>query len=137
MCTLLPWSLQLFNCAHLFGHPIPMLVYIQQLFAKIELCIKGRCLPTALFNMRKIKMIYIKHHWQNVSDYIHWQGSGSLPSCCWWLLLLIQNDAKVLKSDRNLANGYSCESTQQELSNEYQHDRVLMIFKFFASLCFG
>ena len=23
-----------------------------------------------------------------------------------------------------LAHGYSCESTQQELSNEYQHDRV-------------
>ena len=28
-----------------------------------------------------------------------------------------------------LANGYSSESTQRELSNEYQHDRVLMIFK--------
>ena len=28
-----------------------------------------------------------------------------------------------------LANGYSSESTNQELSNEYQHDRVSMIFK--------
>ena len=28
-----------------------------------------------------------------------------------------------------LANGYSFESTQRELSNEYQHDRVTMIFK--------
>ena len=28
-----------------------------------------------------------------------------------------------------LANGYSSESTQRELSNEYQHDRVKMIFK--------
>ena len=28
-----------------------------------------------------------------------------------------------------LANGYSFESTQQELSNEYQHDRVKMLFK--------
>ena len=28
-----------------------------------------------------------------------------------------------------LANGYSSESTQQELSNEYQHDRVQMFFK--------
>ena len=28
-----------------------------------------------------------------------------------------------------LANGYSYESTQQELFNEYQHDRVLMFFK--------
>ena len=26
-------------------------------------------------------------------------------------------------------NGYSSESTQQGLSNEYQHDRVLMVFK--------
>ena len=28
-----------------------------------------------------------------------------------------------------LANGYSSESTQQELSNDYQHDRVKMVFK--------
>ena len=28
-----------------------------------------------------------------------------------------------------LAHGCSCESTQQELSNEYQHDRVYMVFK--------
>ena len=28
-----------------------------------------------------------------------------------------------------LANGYSSESTQWELSNEYQHDRVLIVFK--------
>ena len=28
-----------------------------------------------------------------------------------------------------LANGYSSESTQQELSNEYQHDRFQMVFK--------
>ena len=33
-----------------------------------------------------------------------------------------------------LANGYSSESTQQELSNEYQHDRVQTIFILF--LCF-
>ena len=28
-----------------------------------------------------------------------------------------------------LAHGYSSESTQRELSNEYQHDRVSMVFK--------
>ena len=28
-----------------------------------------------------------------------------------------------------LANGYSFESTQRELSNEYQHDRVWMLFR--------
>ena len=28
-----------------------------------------------------------------------------------------------------LANGYSSESTQRELSNEYQHDMVRMVFK--------
>ena len=27
-----------------------------------------------------------------------------------------------------LTHGYSSESTQQELSNEYQHDRVLNVF---------
>ena len=33
-----------------------------------------------------------------------------------------------------LANGYSSETSQRELSNEYPHDRVKMIFIFFA-LC--
>ena len=28
-----------------------------------------------------------------------------------------------------MANGYSSESTQQELSNEYQHDRVWMVYE--------
>ena len=28
-----------------------------------------------------------------------------------------------------LAHGYSSESTQHELSNEYQHDRVYMFFQ--------
>ena len=28
-----------------------------------------------------------------------------------------------------LANGYSSERTQRELSNEYQHDRVWMVFR--------
>ena len=35
---------------------------------------------------------------------------------------------KTLKMIETLANGYSYESTQRELSNEYQHDRVKMIF---------
>ena len=35
-----------------------------------------------------------------------------------------------------LANGYASESTQRELSNEYQHDRVSMVFKDFSVLVF-
>ena len=31
--------------------------------------------------------------------------------------------------NETLANGYSFESTQRELSNEYQQDRVSMVFK--------
>ena len=31
-----------------------------------------------------------------------------------------------------LANGYSSDSAQQELSNEYQHDRIKMIFIIFC-----
>ena len=30
---------------------------------------------------------------------------------------------------KTLANGYSSESSHRELSNEYQHDRVLSVFK--------
>ena len=33
------------------------------------------------------------------------------------------------KMTENLEHGYSSKSTQQELSNEYQHDRVKMFFK--------
>ena len=38
----------------------------------------------------------------------------------------MQTTCKIIES---LAHGYSSESTQQELSDEYQHDRVLMVFK--------
>ena len=38
--------------------------------------------------------------------------------------LAIHNDAKNLKIPETLPNGYSSESTQQELSNEYQRDKV-------------
>ena len=31
-----------------------------------------------------------------------------------------------------MANGYSSESTQRELSNEYQHDRIWMTFIIFC-----
>ena len=37
--------------------------------------------------------------------------------------LAIQNGAKNMKNE-SLAHGYSSESMSQELSNEYQHDRV-------------
>ena len=33
-------------------------------------------------------------------------------------------DAKHLKMTETLAHGYSSDSTQQELSNEHQHDKV-------------
>ena len=36
---------------------------------------------------------------------------------------------KSCKITETLAFGYSYESTQQELSNEYQHDRVLDVFQ--------
>ena len=36
---------------------------------------------------------------------------------------------KTLEMTETLAYGYSTKSTQQKLSNEYQHDRVQIIFK--------
>ena len=50
------------------------------------------------------------------------------------LMLLVANLAntncckKTWKFTETLANGYSSESTQRELSNEYQHDSVLIVF---------
>ena len=52
------------------------------------------------------------------------------------LTLLVANLAantksckKTDKMTETVANGYSYESTQRELSYEYQHDRVEMFFK--------
>ena len=45
-----------------------------------------------------------------------------------WILPM-QNDAKIWKIAETLTYGYSSESTQWELSDEYQHDRVEMVFK--------
>ena len=39
---------------------------------------------------------------------------------------MIQNNFKMTET---LAHGYSSESAQQQLSNEYQHNRVKMVFK--------
>ena len=35
-----------------------------------------------------------------------------------------QNEAKTCKMIETLAHGYSSDSTEQELSDAYQHDRV-------------
>ena len=54
------------------------------------------------------------------------------PVCC-WLIWPIQNATKKLENHRNPGTWlYSSESTQWELSNRYQHDRVKMFFK---SIC--
>ena len=46
-------------------------------------------------------------------------------------MLLVANlaNTKKLKITVTLANGYSSESSQRELSNVYQNDRVSMVFK--------
>ena len=37
--------------------------------------------------------------------------------------------SKIIKITETLANGYSFESTQREISNEYKHDRDVMFSK--------
>ena len=44
---------------------------------------------------------------------------------------MMQKPRKIIETT---ANGYSSESTQRGLSNEYQHDRVSMFFKRFCVL---
>ena len=44
---------------------------------------------------------------------------------------------KIWKMTKTLANGYSYESAQQELSNEYQHDRVQMVIKDLCVIVLG
>ena len=52
-------------------------------------------------------------------------------------MLLVANltsTKKHLKMTETLAHGYSSESTQRELSNECQHDRVNMVFNTLCAL---
>ena len=70
------------------------------------------------------------------------QNNGSCnelqPLCCYWLIWPIQNDAKnAEKMTETLAHEYSSESSQRELSNEYQHNMFRWVSKIFVSLCFG
>ena len=44
---------------------------------------------------------------------------------------------KIRKMTQTLANGYSYESAQRELSNEYQHDRVQMVIKNLCVIVLG
>ena len=39
------------------------------------------------------------------------------------------------KTTETLANWYSSESTQSELSNEYQHGRIKMVFQIYLHPC--
>ena len=72
----------------------------------------------------------------------YWPGAigsplASSPEVSYFLTLMLLT-ARLAKTQlcknlekplKPLANGYSSESAQQELSNEYQHDRVLMVLK--------
>ena len=50
--------------------------------------------------------------------------------CCWWLIWQVQNGEKSLKKHWNPGKRILIwERTVRELTNEYQQDRVLMIFK--------
>ena len=60
----------------------------------------------------------------NVAKRVHFRCNWG---CCWLLIWPLQK--KNRKMIETLANGYSSESTPQELTNEYQHDRVWMVPK--------
>ena len=51
-------------------------------------------------------------------------------NCLTFLLLVaILANTNICKMMESLAYGYLFESTQRELSNEYGHDKVYMVFK--------
>ena len=62
---------------------------------------------------------------------------GKQLNPCWSLLQLIQSDAKKLEMTEYLVHGYSSESTQRELSNEYQQDRVKIFQKYLHPCVLG
>ena len=73
------------------------------------------------------------------SIHLRWWWMSDIPCLLLPLMLLVANLTpqkmmqKIWKMIETLANGYSSERSQRELSNEYQHDRVLMVFKNLAS----
>ena len=64
--------------------------------------------------------------WEKFQKTKEWRVTASQQHDLTPMLLVanIMYYAKNLKMTENLAHGYSSESAQQELSNEYQHDRV-------------
>ena len=84
--------------------------------------VEGSCFPA------KIIWEFKSHHWnKNIfSKTINPYAAGGY----FGRYKMMQKSWKITET---LANGYSSESTHQELSNEYQHDRVSMIFK---KICF-
>ena len=62
------------------------------------------------------------------------RGKATLPLTLTLMLLLANLDntnlcKNPLKMTKTLSPRFSSESTQRELSNEYQHDKVYMVFK--------
>ena len=69
-------------------------------------------------------LVRCKQIWRGQS----WQYLNPLK-CWWWLIQSIQNYAKRGEMTETLAYGYSCESAQWIISDEYQHDGIKMPFK--------
>ena len=55
--------------------------------------------------------------------------NGHNPYAAGCLFVQYKNVQKSWKITETLAYGYSSDSTQRELSNEYQQERVSMVFK--------
>ena len=52
----------------------------------------------------------------------------------WLLIWTIQNDGENLKMTETMADGYSSESTQSELANEYQQEKVKIVLKLWTKV---
>ena len=78
-----------------------------------------------------VAALVLSRKWQDTVIHVHWlHGTTVLsPYAAGGDFAQYKMMQKIWKMTKTLANWYSSESTRWELSNEYQHDRVSMVFK--------
>ena len=108
-------------------HPFNGNVWIKCLWAKCYKIIKHKQSGTGYWPIIAIT-IWLRHVWGKLQFGLTrvnlYAADGYLGHT-----LIMQKSWKMIE---NLANRYSSVSTQKELFNEYQHDRVSVVFKIFC-----
>ena len=142
-CICLGWlcvePLRVFS-GYLYNQPIIHSLKSLRLMNHLYLCARHR--GRFLFKTAVIR--WKKNYWRMINPMGHDPFTSCVSLLCFkihastyrnvltlmllkWLIWPLHDDAKAWKMIETLTHGYSSESTQRELSNEYQHERVVKV----------